>query len=131
LPAPDLPSPPRPPAVAASGPQAAPSPPSPAPLPVPPETSQFGGAARDLVLAAERAERGAREILGRAHALCETLARTLDTHERRSARDTIGLLLTAALLSAAAAVLATLVTLSALEPRRSVLDLLRVLLHAG
>jgi len=123
LPAPDLPTTPQPPAAPATpGPEAPPS------LPT---AAELRGAVGDLVLAADRAERSAREILGRAHALCETLARALDAHERRSARDTIGLLLTAALVAAAAAVLATLVTLSVLEPRRSVLDLLRVLLHAG
>ena len=111
-------------------PRPATAPPSPEPEPAP-SPSQLRTAAQELAQAAERTERSAREILGRAHTLCESLARSLDTSDRRSARETLGVLLIAMLLSAAAAVLATLVTLSEVEPRWSVLDLLRILLHVG
>jgi hypothetical protein len=56
-------------------------------------------------------------------------ARTLETSERRSARDTLAVLLTGLLLCAAASVLATLVALHEIKPRISLLALLRILLH--
>jgi hypothetical protein len=87
--------------------------------------------AQDLARAAEKTDRAAREILGRVQTLCETLARTLHTSERRSARDTLAVLLTGLLLCAAASVLATLVTIHEIEPRISVLGLLRILLHVA
>lgn len=111
-------------------PRPATAPPSPEPEPAP-SPAQLRTAAQELAQAAERTERSAREILGRAHTLCESLARSLDASERRSARETFGVLLIALLLSAAEAVLVTLVVLSVLYPRTSVLALLRILLHAG
>ena len=106
----------------------APLPPAPEP---PPSAAQLRTAARELAQAAERTERAAREILGRAHALSESLARSLADSRSRSARDALSVILIGALLSATAAVLATLVPLAELEPRLTVLDLLRILLRAG
>ena len=97
----------------------------------PPSAAQLRSAARELAQAAERTDRSAREILGRAHTLCESLARSLDSSERRTARETLGILLSCILLSAVTTVLATIVTLHELQPRWSVLELLRILVHAG
>ena len=111
-------------------PRPATAPPSPEPEPAP-SPSQLRTAAQELAQAAERTERSAREILGRAHTLCESLARSLDASERRSTRETFAVLLITLALSAGVTVLATLVVLSVLNPRWSVLALLRTLLHAG
>ena len=97
----------------------------------PPSPAQLRSAARELAQAAERTDRSAREILGRAHTLCESLARSLHASERKSARETIAVLLTALILSGAEAVLVTLVILSVFHPRWSVFALLRILLHGG
>jgi hypothetical protein len=103
-----------------------------APEPEPtPSAAQLRSAARELAQAAERAERSAREMLGRAHTLCESLARSLEASDRRACRDTLAVLLSGLLLCAATAVLATVVTLHAVDPRWSVLRLLRTLLHGG
>ena len=104
-------------------------PPPTAPAAEPASPAHLRATAQDLARAAEKTDRAAREILGRAHTLCETLARTLETSERRSAQDTLAVLLTGLLLCAATSVLATLVTLHELEPRISLLALLRILLH--
>jgi hypothetical protein len=116
---------------------AAPAPASAATVPPSPETasppspSQLRSAARELAQAAERTDRSAREILGRAHTLCESLARSLDTSERRSARETLGILLIGMVQTAVTAVLVIVVTLHEIQPRWSVLELLRILVHAG
>jgi hypothetical protein len=124
-------APPTPPEPETAGPSAPPAaPPSPE-ADSQPGPAQLRAAARELASTAERTERAAREILGRAHTLCESRARSLEASEHRSARDTLSVLLTGLLLAAAAAVLATLVTLAVIAPRFSVLDLLRILLHAG
>jgi hypothetical protein len=97
----------------------------------PPSAAQLRSAARELAQAAERTDRSAREILGRAHALCESLARSLDCSERRTARETLGILVSGVLLSAVTTVLAAIVILHEIQPRWSVLELLRILVHAG
>ena len=96
-----------------------------------PSPAQLRSAARELAQAAERTDRSAREILGRAHALCESLARSLDTSERRSARETLGILLIGMVQTAVTAVLVIVVTLHEIQPRWSVLELLRILVHGG
>lgn len=98
---------------------------------LPPSAAQLRNAARELAQAADRTDRSAREILGRAHILCESLARSLETSDRRTFRDTLAILLSGLLLSAATAVLAAIVTLHEIAPRWSVVQLLRILLHAG
>jgi conjugative relaxase-like TrwC/TraI family protein len=115
---------------------AAPPPTVPLPAPSrdpepPPSPAQLRAAAQELAQAAERTERSAHEILGRAHTLCATLAKSLAASERRSARDGLSLILTGTLLCGVSALLSTLVTLAELEPHLSVLDLLRILLRAG
>jgi hypothetical protein len=97
----------------------------------PPSPIQLQAAARELAQAAERTDRSAREILARALVLTESLARSLDRTERRTAADALWLLLSAALLCAVTAVLSTLVTLTVLVPHSSVLDLLRLLWRRG
>ena len=97
----------------------------------PPSSAQLRSAARELAQAAERTDRSAREILGRAHILCESLARSLDTSERRTARETLGILLIGMVLLAATAVLVSVVILHEIEPRWSVLELLRRILVPG
>ncbi len=94
-----------------------------------PSSPQLQGAARELAQAAERTERSAREILSRSLALSEQLGKSLDRAERRMAMEGLGALLSGALLCASAAVLSTLVTLAAVFPRVTVLDLLRLILH--
>jgi hypothetical protein len=106
-------------------------PPPTAPAAEPASPAHLRATAQDLARAAEKTDRAAREILGHAHTLCETLARTLETSERRSARDTLAVLLTGLLLCAATSILATLVTLHELQPRISLLALLRILLHVA
>jgi hypothetical protein len=98
---------------------------------LPPSAAQLRSAARELGQAAERADRSSREILGRAHTLCESLARSLEASDRRAFRDVLAVLLSGLLLAAATAVLATIVTLHEIDPRWSVVRLLRILLHAG
>ena len=92
-------------------------------------------AARELSQAAEQTASSAREILGRVLALSETQARGLAesaaASRRRCVRTALIAGLAAALASAGAAVLATVTTLSVLEPRLGVLDLLRILWRAG
>jgi hypothetical protein len=97
----------------------------------PPSPAQLRSAARELAQAAERTDRSAREILGRAHTLCESLARSLDTSERRTARETLGILLIGMVQTAVTAVLVIVVTLHEIQPRWSVLELLRILVHGG
>jgi hypothetical protein len=96
-----------------------------------PSAAQLRSAARELAQAVERADRSAREILGRAHTLCESLARSLDTSERRTARETLGILLIGMVQTAVTAVLVIVVTLHEIQPRWSVLELLRILVHGG
>jgi hypothetical protein len=91
--------------------------------------SQLQAAARELAQAAERTERSALEILSRALALSDQLAKSLEGAARHSAAGGLAMLLSATLLCAASAVLSTLVTLAALHPGITVLDLLRILLR--
>lgn len=96
-----------------------------------PTAPQLQGAARELVQAAERAERQTREILSRAMALSDRLAKSLDRGERRTPAGDLAMLLCATLLCAASAALSTLVTLAVLHPQVSLLDLLRIVWHKG
>jgi hypothetical protein len=96
-----------------------------------PTPSQLQVAARELAQAAERTERHAREILSRAMALSDQLAKSLDRGQRRTPAGGLAMLLSATLLCAASAALSTLVTLAAVHPQVSLLDLLRILWHRG
>lgn len=86
--------------------------------------------ARNLAQSAAEAQRSARELLARALAVSENLARSVERSQRRSTVDTIFLALTGALLCIVTAFVATLVTLAAVYPQTSVPDLfLRILFH--
>jgi hypothetical protein len=112
-------------------PAANPSEPPPAPAPTPRTASELHAAAQELLTAAAQTDRSSRELLTRTDALVQSFSRAADRFIRQTRHETLAALLLAALLSAAAACLATLLTLAVLAPRLGILGVLRALFRHG